>query len=90
MVCNTQALYAAFIGIDWSDQKHDYCLSAVGCEFPEPGQIDSRPEAIHAWVNQLRQRFSGEQVAICLEQSKGALIYQLMSEQGTPLQGGSA
>ncbi|MDA0304475.1 MAG: IS110 family transposase [Bacteroidetes bacterium] len=79
MVCDTQAVYAAFIGIDWSDQKHDYCLSVAGSESWEVGQIDSCPEVVHAWVNQLRQRFSGKPVAICLEQTKGALIYQLMA-----------
>ena len=24
--------FAAFIGIDWADAKHDLCLQAVGCE----------------------------------------------------------
>ena len=71
--------YAALIGIDWADKKHDFCLGVVGTDKTEAGVMASRPEAVDAWVNQLRKRFQGRKVAICLEQSKGALIHQLMS-----------
>jgi hypothetical protein len=26
--------YAAYIGIDWADQKHDICLQAAGADAP--------------------------------------------------------
>ena len=31
------------------------------------------------WINELQQRFAGQQVAVALEQTRGALIYALMS-----------
>jgi len=68
--------FAAFIGLDWGDQTHAVCLSAdgkrVGMELPQ------RAEDIDAWVADLRQRFGGRQIAICLEQSRGALVYALL------------
>lgn len=33
------------------------------------------------WVNELQQRFPGQRVAVALEQTRGALIYALMSYQ---------
>ena len=70
---------AALIGIDGADQQHDYCLGVVGSDTVEIGVIASRPEDVAAWINPLRKRFKGPRVALCLEQSKGALIHQLMS-----------
>ena len=74
-----ETVYAALIGIDWADQHHDYCLGVVGSDTVEIGVIASRPEDVAAWINQLRKRFKGQPIALCLEQSKGALIHQLMS-----------
>ena len=69
--------FAAFIGIDWADAKHDLCLQAVGCEKHETSILEHTPEAIEAWANTLRRRFGGKSVAICLELSKGPLVYAL-------------
>ena len=43
--------FAAFIGIDWADAKHDLCLQAVGCEKHETSILEHTPEAIEAWAN---------------------------------------
>ncbi len=69
--------FAAFIGIDWADAKHDLCVQAVGCEKHETSILEHTPEAIEAWANTLRRRFGGKSVAICLELSKGPLVYAL-------------
>ncbi len=69
--------FAAFIGIDWADTKHDLCLQAVGCDKHETSILEHTPEAIEAWANTLRRRFGGKSVAICLELSKGPLVYAL-------------
>ncbi len=79
MVQQEKEEYAALIGIDWADQQHDYCLGMIGTDTVEIGVIASRPEDVAAWINQLRKRFKGQRVAICLESSKGALMHQLMS-----------
>ncbi len=79
MIQPTEPAYAALIGMDWADQKHDYYLGVVGTDTVECGTIESRPETVAAWINQLRKRFQGQPVALCLESSKGALMHQLMS-----------
>lgn len=70
--------FAACVGIDWADQKHDLSLLPAGSTAEEHQQIEQTPEAIDAWATQLRQRFGGQPVAVCLEQSKGSLIHALM------------
>jgi transposase len=72
-----KADYAAFIGLDGEDEEHDVCtLLPAGDTHRD--QLEQDPEAIATWVNQLRVRFNGRPVAICIEQSRGALIYALM------------
>jgi transposase len=70
--------FVVYIGIDWADQKHDIALLPAGSAKKEQRQLDQTPEAIDAWATELRQRFGGQPVAVCLEQSKGGLIYALM------------
>lgn len=72
------AAFAAYIGLDWADQKHDLSLQAADTAQPETLQLDHRPEALHEWVAQLRARFAGRPVALALEQKRGALIYALL------------
>lgn len=69
---------AAFIGMDWSDQKHDVCLCAADSSQSEAFTISHQPEQLREWINGLRERFRGGAVGICLEQSRGALIHTLM------------
>lgn len=69
--------FAAFVGIDWSDTKHDICLQAANSEEREWAVVPHRPAAIDAWASALRQRFGGRPVAVCLELAKGPLVYAL-------------
>jgi transposase len=69
--------FAAFVGIDWADAKHDGCLQATGAATRECFQLEHTPEAIDAWVTTLRTRFHGQPVAICLELNKGPLVFAL-------------
>ena len=73
----TEEGFAACIGIDWADAKHDLCLQAEGCERRESSTLEHTPEAISVWANSLRRRFGGKPVAICLELNKGPLVYAL-------------
>src|SRR5216684_5767634 len=68
---------AAFVGIDWSDTKHDICLQAGHSEEREFAVVPHCPAAIDAWASALRQRFQGRPVAVCLELAKGPLVYAL-------------
>jgi len=69
--------FAAFVGIDWADQKHVWCLQAAGAAQRESGELEHTPEAVEAWVGQLCQRFGNRPIAVAVEQVKGALVFML-------------
>jgi len=69
----------AWIGLDWADQAHEIRLQADGSRRVESLRVEQKPEALHAWVAQLRARFPQGKVAVALEQSRGAVIYALMN-----------
>jgi Transposase len=71
--------YTALVGIDWADTKHDLCLRAMGAHQEEYGVIGHLPEAIDHWARALAARFPGGNIAVCLEPSKGSLIYALLT-----------
>jgi len=75
---DTQDNYAAFIAIDWADQKHVFSLQVAGETKKETGTLEQKPEVIGPWVAKLRERFGGRPIAVGLEQSRGALIHALM------------
>jgi transposase len=68
--------FAAFVGIDWADRKHDFCLQAKDSPKRAFGTIDHSPQAIDQWVKELHHRFDGS-IAICLELAKGPLVSAL-------------
>lgn len=70
--------FAAFVGIDWEDQKHAVYLLPAADGVAQHGQLKQSAEAIAQWAAELRERFGGRPVAICLEQARGALVYALM------------
>lgn len=70
--------YAALVAIDWADKQH-----AISLYDPSTGQreqtiVKHTPQALQEWALSLRQRFSGQAIAVCLEQSRGPLIYALL------------
>lgn len=69
--------YAAYIGIDWADRKHDIHLLDCATGQREDYTIGSQPDAIAAWVKGLRKRYGTDSLAVCLEQKRGPLIYAL-------------
>jgi transposase len=73
----SEPAWAAFAAIDWADQKHSWRLLAAGSKQSEQGELKNTPEAVEAWAAALEQRFGGRPVAVCLEQTRGALVYML-------------
>jgi transposase len=69
--------FAAFVGIDWADRKHDICLKAADNDKHERSVIAHRPEAIEQWASGLRERFAGRPIAVCLEIARGPLVSAL-------------
>jgi hypothetical protein len=70
---------AAFVAIDWSDTKHDICLVDVATGKQESLILKHTPEELEAWATAWRSRFGGRPMAVCLEQSRGPLLYALLN-----------
>jgi len=68
---------AAFVAFDWADKKHAGALCDGGRKV-EMFELEQSAQPIDDWASAIRKRFDGKPVAVCLEQSKGALIYALM------------
>ena len=70
--------FAALVAIDWADKKH-----AVSLYDPATGEraqtiVKHTPQALQEWALSLRARFPAAPIAVCLEQSRGPLIYALL------------
>ena len=74
-----QIEFAAYIGLDWADCVHVISLRCAGVNEMEHYEVEQKPEALAAWASGLQQRFAGQQVAVALEQSRGAVVHALMS-----------
>ena len=75
---NTLSEYAAIIGLDWADKKHDICLKIPDGNELEFSTLSHSAEAIDAWAMGLHKRFSGQSIAVCIESRKVPLIYALL------------
>lgn len=69
--------FAALIGIDWADRKHDICEVNCQTNTQHFSVISSQPKVINAWANKLKQKYQGQLVAVACELKKGPLIYAL-------------
>jgi len=70
--------FAACVGIDWADRKHDICEWDAERQAGSNRVVENRPERLHEWACGLRDRYRGQPVAVGLEQSRGPLAYLLM------------
>jgi len=70
--------FAAFVGIDWADRKHDVCVAAPDSGKPECFVVDHQPTAIRNWARSLRDRFPTGSIAVCLELSQGPIVSALL------------
>ena len=84
--------WAAFVALDWADQKHHWRLAVAGAQKQkqEQGELENTPEAVAAWAADLNVRFAGRPIAVCLEQKRGALVYMLLKfpQSDTPRRAG--
>jgi transposase len=73
----SEVQYAAFLAIDWADQKHVWSLQEANSSTRKRGEVGHMPEAVEAWLAQMNQRFAGRPIAVAVEQSRGALVFTL-------------
>src|SRR5437899_2706061 len=76
---NATTNFAATIGLDWADQKHDLWIRPADSSKTQHLQLPQTPEALHEWVAKLRERFDNRPVAIGIETSRGPVISALMA-----------
>jgi transposase len=70
--------YAAYLGIDWADKKHDLCLLDVATGKKTRLVIQHTPAAIAEYFTSLRGRYPGQRIAVGLEQARGPLLFALL------------
>jgi transposase len=73
-----QPEFGAYIGLDWADRTHVISLRSADSNRVERYEVAHKPEALAEWVSGLQQRFTGQRVAVALEQSRGAVVHALM------------
>jgi transposase len=78
-IMNTVTNFAATIGLDWADQKHDLWIRPADGSKAEHVRLEQTPETLHEWVAKLRERFGNRQIAIAVETSRGPVISALMA-----------
>ncbi len=70
---------AAYIGLDWADERHAICLRVAATNETRTFSVEQKPEKLHEWVASLRAEFGGRKVGIAVEKSRGGIIYVLMA-----------
>jgi transposase len=75
---DTMNQYAACLGIDWADKKHDLCLLDTATSQKTCLVLPHTPQAINEYFTNLRARYPGQQIAVGLEQSRGPLLFALL------------
>jgi transposase len=69
--------FAAFVGIDWAEQKHVLVLQDMQAGGIEISEVEHTPEAVDAWAMELSRRFQERPIAVALEQVRGSLVFML-------------
>lgn len=76
---NTTTNFAASIGLDWADQKHDLWIRPADGSKAEHVRLEQTPETLHEWVAKMRERFGGHRIAIAVETCRGPVISALVA-----------
>ena len=71
--------YAAYLGIDWADKKHDLCLVDAATGHKTKHVLAHTPQAIAAYFTNLRAQYPGQLIAVALEQSRGPLFVRALA-----------
>ena len=78
---NKALQFAATIGLDWADRKHDVWLRPSDGSKAEHLRVEQTPEALQEWVAKLRTRWANRPVAIGIETSRGPVISALLAHE---------
>ena len=70
--------YAAYLGIDWADKKHDLCLVDATTGKKTKLVLAHTPQALAEYFHKLSAQYPGQLIAVGLEQSRGPLLFALL------------
>jgi len=56
--------FAAVIGVDWADKKHDICEIPTGTSTGRYAVILNKPQALNEWAMSLKARYPNQSVAV--------------------------
>ena len=70
--------FAAFVGIDWADRKHDVCLQVAGSEHARGLRPRASPDGHRGVGPQAARALRRPPVAVCLELSQGPIVSALL------------
>jgi len=69
---------AALVALDWGDKTHTFARQIAGADGIERGTIEATAEALHGWLEQLRETCGGRPVALAVEAGRNALLHALL------------
>jgi len=76
---------AVFIGIDWADTHHDIAWQAHADAPVTHRRVAHTPEALRAWLDEMRQQFPDGALGIAVETSRGPLVHALLEHPAVVL-----
>ena len=70
--------YAALVALDWGDKTHAFAYQATGRSELQTGQIEASAEALHGWLETMKETHGGRPVALVIEAGRNALLHALV------------
>lgn len=67
--------FAAHVGLDWADKKHDVCIQFTNGE-RRFQVIEHTPEALDTWLKAIHKEAKG-MIAVAVELKRGPIVYAL-------------
>lgn len=70
--------YAALVAVDWGDTTHSFAWQKNDDHQLHRGTLPATVEAVHAWLEQLREACGGRPVALAIEAGRNGLLHALV------------
>lgn len=74
--------YAALVALDWGDTTHSFAWQKTDDVQLRRGHLPATPEALHDWLDQLREACGGQRVALAVEAGRNGLLHALLEHAG--------
>lgn len=77
----THTDYAALVALDWGDTTHSFAWQKTGDTELRRGSLRATPEALHDWLEQLREACDDRPVALAIEAGRNGLLHALFEHK---------